>query len=346
MQLKLSRKGQFKCVVVLFVVLLVTMIVSMAQGSIQIPVRHVIGIIKSLFSGTLSSEIKETHAFILTEVRMPRIMIAALVGGTLSVIGASFQAIFKNPMADPYIMGVSSGAAFGATVGIVMGISSSYAGMSMTSVLAFAGALTTVFLVYQLARTGTKVSTTGILLAGIVVNAVLTAMMSLLMMIYHSEIDRIVTWTMGSFNAASWEQVKWLIAPVLLGNLFLLSQSRALNAMVIGDDEALNMGVSVERVKKFTLVISSFLAAFAVSVSGIIGFVGLIVPHFFRMLFGSNHKVLIPISFLGGAWFLLLCDTLARSLVPNMEVPVGIITASFGGPFFLFLLHKHKKKWA
>lgn len=346
MQLKLSKKRQWLFVALLSTALLIMMIVALAQGSVWLSVRDVFLIIKSLFGYPLPEHIKASSAFIVTEVRMPRILLAALVGGTLSVIGASFQAIFKNPMADPYVMGVSSGAAFGATLGIVLGFSTSLAGMSMISILAFVGALVTVFVVYNLARTGSRVSTMGILLAGIVVNAVLTAFMSLIMIFFHNDIDKIVTWTMGSFNGASWDQVKWIILPVLLGVVFLLTQSRELNAMVIGEDEALNMGVNVERVKKITLILSSFLAAFSVSVSGIIGFVGLIVPHLFRMVFGANHKVLIPVSFFGGALFLLICDTLARSIVPNMEIPVGVITASFGGPFFLFLLQKHKKKWA
>lgn len=325
--------------VILVALLLLTMAFSVAQGSVKIPVKDVIGV---LFAG----EIKPSHAFIVKQVRLPRVLLSAIVGGTLSVIGASFQAIFKNPMADPYVMGVSSGAAFGATLGIVFGLGVSFAGLNVISFMAFLGALLTVLLVYNLAKIGNKVSTMGILLAGIVANAILSAFISFMMILFHNDIDKIVTWTMGSFNGASWEQVKLLVLPVSLGLIYLLSQSRALNAMVMGEEVAQNLGVNVERLKKSTLIIASLLAAFAVSVSGIIGFVGLIVPHLFRMIFGANHKVLIPVSFVGGALFLLICDTLARSVVPNMEVPVGIVTAIFGGPFFLFLLQRQKKKGA
>ncbi len=325
--------------VILVALLLLTMAFSVAQGSVKIPVKDVIDV---LFAG----EIKPSHAFIVKQVRLPRVLLSAIVGGTLSVIGASFQAIFKNPMADPYVMGVSSGAAFGATLGIVFGLGVSFAGLNVISFMAFLGALLTVLLVYNLAKIGNKVSTMGILLAGIVANAILSAIISFLMILFHNDIDKIVTWTMGSFNGASWEQVKLLVLPVSLGLIYLLSQSRALNAMVMGEEVAQNLGVNVERLKKSTLIIASLLAAFAVSVSGIIGFVGLIVPHLFRMIFGANHKVLIPVSFVGGALFLLICDTLARSVVPNMEVPVGIVTAIFGGPFFLFLLQRQKKKGA
>lgn len=341
MKTKLKNRGKIAVFIVLIGLLGITMLFAIAQGSVKIPVSDVYRI---LIKNSDLSNIRPSHVFIVQEVRMPRILLAAIVGGTLSVIGASFQAIFKNPMADPYIMGVSSGAAFGATLGIVFGLGVSFAGLNMISFMAFLGALLTVLLVYTLARTGTKISVMSILLAGIVMNALLSAFISLIMIMFHNDIDKIVTWTMGSFNGASWEHVRLILVPSIFGIAYLLSQSRALNAMTMGEDEAKSLGVDVETLKKVTLVISSFLAAFAVSVSGIIGFVGLIVPHLFRMIFGPDHKVLIPVSFFGGALFLLICDTLARSIVPNMEIPVGIITAVFGGPFFLFLLQKHKKK--
>ncbi len=344
MQLTRSRTAQQLCIVLLLIALLLTMLFAIAQGSVRIPIPHVATIIQAAIFGDLPGSIEATDAFIVMQVRLPRILLAAMVGGTLSVIGAAFQAIFRNPMADPYVMGISSGAAFGATLGIVFGLGASLLGLSAISMMAFAGALLTVLLVYALARTGNKVSPMNILLAGIVVNAVLSAMISLLMILFQNDIDRIVTWTMGSFNASAWEHIQLLLLPMTLGSFWLMSKSRDLNALLMGEEEAMNLGVPVERLKKSVLLVSAFLAAFAVAVSGIIGFVGLIVPHLFRLLFGANHKVLIPASFFGGAWFLLVCDTIARSLVPNMEAPVGIVTAALGGPFFLFLLHTHKKK--
>lgn len=344
MQLKLTRTGQNLSVILLLVGLVLTMLYAVAKGSVQIPIQQVSTIIWATLWGNMPATIAPSDAFIVMQVRLPRILLAAMVGGTLSVIGAAFQAIFKNPMADPYVMGISSGAAFGATLGIVFGLGSSLLGLSAVSVMAFVGALLTVFLVYSLAKTGSKVSTMNILLAGIVVNAVLSAMISLLMIVFHNDIDRIVTWTMGSFNASAWEHIQLLFFPMLIGTLWLMTKSRELNALLMGEEEALNLGVPVERVKTTVLLVSALLAAFAVAVSGIIGFVGLIVPHLFRLLFGANHKLLIPTSFFGGAWFLLICDTIARSLVPNMEAPVGIVTAALGGPFFLFLLHTYKKK--
>lgn len=328
-------------VIVLLLALIGFSLFALTQGSVKIPVFNVVEILKN---SSNHEAIKASHIFIVRAVRLPRIVLAIFVGGTLSVIGATFQALFKNPMADPYVMGISSGAAFGATVGIVFGWGQSLMGMGAVSSMAFVFALLTMMIVYSLSQVGGRVSTTGILLAGIVINALLSAMISLMMLMFHTEIDKIVIWTMGSFNASSWDHVKIMVIPMTLGVLYILSLSRELNAMVVSEDDAKNIGVDVERLKKQALIISSFLAAFAVSVSGIIGFVGLIVPHFFRMLFGSDHRLLLPVSFLGGALFLLICDTLARSWIPNMEIPVGIITAIFGGPFFLILLQKHKKK--
>lgn len=330
--------------VMLIAALLGTGIFSLTQGSVKIPISHIAKVVMMELGVRVDDTVKPAHAFIITNVRLPRIIISTIVGGILAIIGVAFQAIFKNPMADPYVMGISSGAAFGATLGIVFGWGANFAGLNMISGMAFIGAVSTVFIVYNMARFGSKVSTTGILLAGIVMNAFLSSWISLIMILYHNDIDKIVTWTMGSFNAASWDQVKMILLPAALGILFLISKTNALNALVLGEDEAQNLGVDVQKVKKQTLIISSFLAAFAVSVSGIIGFVGLIIPHLFRMIFGANHKVLIPTTFIGGALFLMGCDTLARSIVPNMEIPVGIITSIFGGPFFFYLLYKNKRK--
>jgi len=337
----IKRKANFIKIALLILILLGFAIFSVTQGTVKIPVSNVLSII---LSSEAEASIKPAHIFIVENVRLPRILLSACVGGMLAVIGTVFQALFKNPMADPYVMGVSSGAAFGATLGIVFGVGVSLASLSLVSMMAFVGAMVTLIVVYTLASAGGKIATTSILLAGIVVNAILSSLISFIMIMYHNEIDRIVTWTMGSFNAASWEHLKLIVIPMVIGIAYMISLSRELNVLNLSEEDAKNMGVDVERVKKIALVVASLLAAFSVSVSGIIGFVGLIVPHFFRMIFGSDHRLLLPVSFIGGALFMLICDTLARSILPNMEIPVGIITSIIGGPFFLILLHKHKKK--
>ncbi len=341
MEYGIKRKANLIKIVVLITALIGFAIFAITQGSVKIPVSNVVSII---CSGKSIDTIKPAHIFIVENIRLPRILLSASVGGMLAVIGTVFQALFKNPMADPYVMGVSSGAAFGATLGIIFSVGVSLAGMGLVSMMAFVGAMITMLVVYSLASVGGKISTTGILLAGIVVNALLSSLISFIMIVYHNKIDQIVTWTMGSFNAASWDHLKLIIIPMFFGVAYMVSLSRELNALNLSDEDAKNMGVNVERIKKSALVIASLLAAFSVSVSGIIGFVGLIVPHFFRMIFGSDHRILLPVSFVGGALFMLICDTLARSVLPNMEIPVGIITSIIGGPFFLLLLQKHKKR--
>lgn len=344
-------------IVILFLLLLFIMLISITLGAVKIPIKDTTKIIASTILDKVSSisskinlsniidvsDIKESDFFIVLNIRLPRILLAGLVGAILSLVGSAYQAIFKNPMADPFVMGVSSGAAFGATVGMLLGFNVGVFGFGITSILAFIGALLTTFIVYNLARTGNKINTLSILLAGIVMSSLLSAGISLMMIFNHDDLARIVSWTMGSFNAASWKQIIVVIIPTIIGLAFLMSLSRDLNLIVMGEEEAQTLGVNVERLKKTTLILSSILAGLAVSVSGIIGFVGLIIPHLFRMIFSSDHRILLPTSLLGGASFLIVSDTLARTIMPNMEIPVGIITAIFGGPFFLFLLKKTNK---
>lgn len=334
-------------ILILILLLIFSILISITFGAVKIPLTDTVKIILSkigLFSSNLDlSDIKQSNFFIVLNIRLPRILLAGLVGAVLSLVGSSYQAIFKNPMADPFVMGVSSGAAFGATIGILLGFNTGILGFGLISILAFLGALITTFIVYNLSRIGNKVNTLSILLAGIVMSSLLSAGISVMMIFNENELIKIVSWTMGSFNAASWTQIIVVFIPTIIGLIFLMSLSKELNLIVLGEEEAQTLGVNVERVKKLTLVLASILAGLAVSVSGIIGFVGLIIPHLFRMLFSPDHRILLPVSIFGGATFLIICDTLARSLMPNMEIPVGIITSLFGGPFFLYLLKKSNR---
>lgn len=334
-------------IAILLVLLIVLMLFAVTFGAIKIPIVDTVKIIlsKVVFIGEKIdiSDIKKSNIFIVWNIRLPRILLATLVGAILSVVGASYQAIFKNPMADPFVMGISSGAAFGATIGIILKLNEGILGFGLTSVLAFGGALLTTFIVYNLARVGSKVSTTAILLAGIVMSSLLSSGISLMMIFNRDDLMNIVSWTLGSFNGANWTQVLVILVPTLLGVIFLTTMSRELNAIVLGEEDAQNLGVNVELTKKIILITASFLSACAVSVSGIIGFVGLIIPHLFRIIFGSDHRILLPVSVIGGGVFLLICDTLARTVLSGVEIPVGIITSIFGGPFFLYLLKKSRK---
>lgn len=288
--------------------------------------------------------ISETHKLIIINIRLPRIILSALIGAGLSVVGCVFQAIFKNPMADPYVLGISSGSALGASISIVMGFSSMALGIAGTTLFAFIGAIFTTVLVYFIAKTGTKLPTNTLLLAGVSVSFLFSSINSLIMIFNRDRVEQIVFWTMGSLASATWKQVISLFLFVIIGFILIIIYSRDLNLMLMGDETACSLGIEVNFVKKFLLIVSSIIIASCVSVSGVIGFVGLIVPHITRMIVGPNHKVLIPFSTLGGAIFMIICDTLSRILAPPAEIPVGAITALFGAPYFIYLLIKNKKR--
>lgn len=273
---------------------------------------------------------------------MPRVILGFLTGGALAVCGSAYQGIFKNPMADPFILGVSSGAALGASIGIVMNFSASLLGLNGTAILAFIGSFLTIFLVYSISRVGRKVPVASLLLSGIAVGQSLSAFMSLLMIFNVQSMNQIMFWTMGSLNGKGWNQVLIVLPYVIVGLMILFTSLRELDIMLLGEDTATQLGVNTEALKKKILISSSIITAAVVSVTGIIGFVGLVVPHVVRMLMGPKHRILVPFSLVFGGTFLILCDTLART-VSSQEIPVGIITAAFGGPFFIYLLRKSKK---
>ncbi|MGH4121968.1 MAG: FecCD family ABC transporter permease [Clostridium sp.] len=345
----IENKSYYKRIFAVGVLLLIIVMIAAANfGVADISFKQTALIVASkipIVNNFVSTEgIKSTSITILLNLRLPRIFLACLVGSALSVVGTSFQGIFKNPMADPFVLGVSSGAALGATVTMVFLEEIHFFGMSMVALTAFIGAIITTLLVYNIARVGTKVPVATLLLAGIAMNYLLSSIISLMMTFNSDNIEKIVMWTMGSFSTASWNEVILLSIIVIPSILFISIFSRDLNIMLLGEDSARSLGIDVNGFKKYIFVISTLMVAAVVSVSGIIGFVGLIVPHAIRMIFGSDNRVVIPFSALGGAIFLMICDTLARVVVPPSEIPVGIITSIFGVPFFIYLLYRTKKK--
>lgn len=279
---------------------------------------------------------------IIKNVRLPRVVLGFIAGASLAVCGCGFQGIFKNPMADPFVLGVSSGAALGASIGIILHFNSGILGMSGTTVLAFIGAFLTIALVYSISRVGKKVPVSTLLLSGIAVSQTLSAGMSILMIMNQQSMDQIMFWTMGSLNGKGWNQIVMILPYVILGILLLMTSCRELDIMLTGEDTAIQLGVHVEFLKKKVLFASSLITAAVISVTGIIGFVGLVVPHVVRMVAGPKHRTLMPLSLLFGGTFLIICDTLARSIAA-WEIPVGVITSLCGGPFFIYLLRKTKK---
>lgn len=288
--------------------------------------------------------IKNSHRTIIWSIRLPRILLGVLVGASLSMAGAAFQGMFKNPMADPYVLGISSGAALGATVGIVFQININFLNISTISIFAFIGAMIAVFLVYNIARVRNKIPTTTLLLSGIAVGQFFTAIMSLIMVLYSKDMSKIIYWTMGGLAGKGWDPLIGITIPTILSMVLMTFFSRDLNIMLTGEESAQSLGVDVEKTKLYILILGTFMTSMVVSVSGIIGFVGLIIPHTVRIIIGPDHRILLPASALIGGMFIIFADTIARTIISPIEIPVGIITALCGGPFFIYLLKSSKKE--
>jgi iron complex transport system permease protein len=344
------------CTIFLLGLLGVLCIVSLGTGAVTISPSQVLTILSSaigLVSATESdSAINSIQIAVLLEIRAPRVALCVVVGAGLAVSGATMQGVFRNPLADPGLIGVSSGAALAAVSVIVLGSIKlpvigqgleQFLGSSTLPIAAFVGGLITTFVVYQLGTREGHTDVSTVLLAGIAVNAIAAAGIGLLMYMADDEQLRTLTyWTMGSFGGANWDQF-WAVGPwVLLGTLILPLYAPALNALLLGDAEAGHLGFQLETVKRIMFLLVAMIVGASVAASGVIGFVGLVVPHLIRQIQGSDYRRLIPSSALLGASLLLAADLLARTMVSPAEMPIGIITAVLGGPFFIFLLIRRK----
>jgi iron complex transport system permease protein len=289
---------------------------------------------------------REPDAQIFFSIRIPRLLLAVLVGASLAPAGAVFQVLLRNPLAEPYILGISSGAGLGVMAAVLMGFQWVGWGISGQSVFAFAGAAGTTLLVWRLGALTGRTSGTGLILAGVVVNVFFSALMMVLASLAQSgQFQSTVFWLMGYLSPyLSWQV--WLVSVLLMGVGFvvLFRLSPQLNILSLGISEARSLGVVPERLFPTALAAAALMTSTAVSLSGLIGFVGLIVPHMVRLLFGADHRRLLPMCALFGAVFLVLADTIARVLIPHVQLPAGVITALTGGPFFLFLLIRQSKQ--
>ncbi len=292
-------------------------------------------VISALFGGEDS-----TARSIVLQLRAPRILLGILIGGGLSMSGAVFQALLRNPLAEPYILGVSGGAAVGAVTVLALGLT--VLGSWLLPLAAFAGALLAIFLVFQVATaSGQALDVRVLLLAGVVVGAFFSAVIAFLLSVSDAETIRsAVLWMMGSLAGAGWTDVAVAAVYTLPCTLLLIGLSRAFNAISVGEETALYLGFEVERVKKVAFAVASLITAAGVAVAGIIGFVGLVIPHALRLVVGSDHRVLLPLSFLTGAAFLTLADAVARVVLAPVEIPIGVVTAFVGVPVFLVLLRR------
>ncbi|MDY5969877.1 MAG: iron ABC transporter permease [Bacteroidales bacterium] len=279
---------------------------------------------------------------LIWQLRMPRIVLSVLVGAALAVCGAAYQSIFRNSLTDPYVLGVSSGASLGASVAILLGLQGHLWGIGGG---ALATALGTVFLIYRIASIGNRLHVTTLLLTGVCFTFFITAVISFLMVLHQDKMDSIIFWTMGSFASAGWMDVALVAPVVLLGIFVVLYHSRDLNLLLAGSETAQSLGLEVEKVKRRLLFFTTLMVAFCVSACGVIGFVGLVVPHCVRLVSGPDNKKVVPFSIFVGGLFLLLCDTLSRTLLQPAELPVGSLTALAGAPLFIYLLYKTKQKY-
>lgn len=325
------------------IVIAISVVVGVANITIIDSIKIILNSIPVVGNYVDVSNIQKSHIAIIQNIRLPRVLLSFLVGYGLSIVGVAFQGMLKNPMADPFIVGTSSGAALGASIAILLKLNKTVFGMGAVSIFAFIGALLATLIVYNMARIKGKVPVNTLLLAGVATGQFFTAIMSFIMTISTKDVNTIVFWTMGSFSGRGWNHVQIAIVPVLLGSIIIYTFSKDLNILLLGEDSARNMGVETEKVKKIVLITSVLITAFLVSVSGIIGFVGLIVPHIVRLVLGPDHRTLIPASGLIGGIFLIIADAISRTIIAPTEVPVGIITALAGGPFFIYLLRKYKR---
>lgn len=273
------------------------------------------------------------------QLRLPRILLSTLVGASLSICGTAYQSIFRNPLTDPYVLGISSGASLGAAIAILAGLQAYLWGIGLCALFT---ALLTVWVIYRIASIGNRLHTTTLLLTGVCITFLISAIISFLMVLHQDKMDSIIFWTMGSFASASWIDVA-LVAPMaFVGILVVWIHSRDLNLLLTGNETAQSLGLDVERLQRRLLFFTTLMVAFCVSTCGVIGFVGLVVPHGVRQIVGPDNRKVVPYSVLVGALFLLLCDTLSRTLLPPSELPVGVLTSVVGAPLFIYLLYRNK----
>jgi len=291
----------------------------------------------------LTGAVREgTDYIIVMNFRLPRVILAALIGAGLAAAGAAFQGMFRNPLADPFVVGASGGAALGATLAIAFGLSIQVGPFNSVPVAAFMGSIAAVFLVYLIAESGESTSTVSLLLAGTALSTILSSAVSLIMLLSDKTLHETYTWLLGGLSGRSWTDLSGTAPFILTGCLALWLLSRPLDALASGEKTAISLGLPVKRTRALIVLMASLTTAASVAAGGIIGFVGLVAPHVARLFFGSSHRQLIPASMLTGAILLMTADVIARTAVAPMELPAGIITSVTGGAFFLYLLKTKK----
>lgn len=325
-------------------VLLAVALFAVSWGTVHIAPQTTLSILLDHLPFISTGEHAAVDDAIIWDVRLPRVVLAGLAGATLAFSGAAYQGVFRNPLAEPYLLGVAAGASVGATLIIVSPLYVTAGVLSPLPPAAFGGALVAVALAYGLARVNGTVATTSLILSGVAVSSICTALVTHMMLTYNdASLRSVLSWILGGFNTATWTDAAILLPYTLVAVVLVLPFARLLNVMQLDEDEARHLGVDVERVKLFLLAVASLATAATVAVSGLIGFVGLVVPHAVRMAAGPDYRRVLPLSALYGASFLILADIVARSIDPGREEPIGVVTALVGAPFFLALLRRHAR---
>ena len=333
---KLSLYTAIFCL--LLVLLCTAIIISTGMGYIHIPISEILKVLTAKISGTdLTTSTNQIFSVVIMDVRLPRILTAAIVGGGLAIAGVIFQAILLNPLADPYTLGVSSGAALGASLAIVANLT--FLGVYSVPLFAFVGALGAITAVLYLASTDGRYSSNTLILSGVIVAAILAAGIGFIKYLADEQVSVIIFWLMGSFASKSWGDVEITLLFTIITLIIAIYYSRDLNIMALGLRSAASLGVDTVRTRKILIITASLVTAICVSVSGIIGFIGLIIPHLMRFVVGPDNRRLLPISFLAGALLLLGADTVSRAILPN-EIPIGILTSLIGGPVFCYIFRR------
>jgi iron complex transport system permease protein len=318
---------------------ILVMAVCLQFGAERIGVGEIARILLHAAVGDRRAVLSESVGVIVLEIRLPRVLLGFLVGSCLAGVGVALQALLRNPLADPYVLGISSGAALGAAVAVLLGAGTSWLGAWTLPAFAFGGGLLAILLVYRIAVSYGRLPVHTLLLAGVILNAVFSALiMFITSLVSPAQSFAMLAWLMGTLNAPDHGALAILTAYLVVGGLVLLRQARVLDLLTLGEDGARSLGVEVESVKKTLFFTSALLTGAVVSQSGMIGFIGMVVPHAVRLVLGADHRLLLPASALVGGAFLVAADTLARTLLAPGEMPVGVVTALVGGPFFLYLL--------
>jgi iron complex transport system permease protein len=318
----------------------VALVLGVGLGTVAISPADTLGILAERLLGiNVDRTWSAATETIVWDLRLPRVLTSMVVGAGLAVAGTTFQGLLRNPLADPYVLGTASGAALGAAIAVVIPIRLAFLGFGLVHVLAFLGALTAVFTVYRLSRIGGLSPLTSLLLTGYAVGSLLAAGLAMAMYLSGAALRQIFSYLLGGFDTSSWSQLAGAVPLVAIGSAFILVRARALNGLLLGEEAAVHLGVDVRRERAILLALASLVTAAAVAVSGLIGFVGLVVPHVVRLIVGPNARVVLPLSALGGAGLLAFADLAARLLG---DIPVGVVTAVIGAPFFLFLLRRSR----